>query len=316
MKKLTALFLSLLLVFSVFSFGAAAEESVEEGVLTISDDLETVYLSGESYSPFSVEGVDTYDLDYNEDIYVLLSEEQRKTIKNADAMSNLQNTILLVSVSYRDGTLRERYYLKDSCREIYDDLINNHHQKYLIQLNYLGEQNIQVDVDKLHGKKLTLTDDDLNMHDDYFDVVVGDQATGIFLEKGLLLDLYDTFYFIDFSEVDTNDIDDFYEFEYPEEMTAWEITDEALLQVLRERIDDYYGESYGIYHIDDMTEGLAILFIFFAFMMLPIAAIIFFLIVRHRAKKETYKKLAILTVASAAAVLMVFIALLLIFILI
>ncbi len=301
MKKLIALILSLICIMSAISFSAFAESN---DTVTLSDDFQSFEYFGETYVRINSTEVDMNDVNIEDGVKVELNETQRESIKKAEVYLNTKKTLASVSLTFIDGAYFTADFMKEDCLPIYEKYSGDDVEEYEICINNIYyDEGVATLAKKseLRGKKTTLTLGDFYESSD-FEIVAGSRKENIYFYKGKLLIFSDKFYFIEnelLSEEVKEAIDYYGEIDTSVSFPAWEITNPALLEKLKQATDEYYGESWGVYYTDNETEIMALLFIVSVLLLLPIGVFVVFLILFKHSRKRIYRKLC-LTVSIAA----------------
>lgn len=311
---LLLLVLSLLTAFAVPALALAENETTEQTssvqvdplqdlstTLYLTDDLMTVYRQGQTYVRFNAALLNSYFEYGTGNDSVILTESQKKTIKNAYFGVHSSDSALRVELEYFDGVTMQIYYIRQDLTQTYQTLLQT--DDCIVDFKYyLDDTILDLPLDAARGTEEVLFD----IYDyKTFEVTAED---GVFeVRRGCLLIDGDQYYYVDYNEVGT---DELYRLE---RFRAWHITDEALCAQIDKVMEEYYGSDLGWLESEDFSEQVSKALLIFLFVVIPGAVLILFLILAIRAKTPVYKKLfwnlciwsALVLVVAATVILIV-----------
>lgn len=282
MKKYIICIITTLLLFSCFSMTALADNSAP----TISDDYQTIYMDGKTYSRFNGGMIDTQDYDY--DLTVELTDVQQEYIYSAEITVYNSASLLQAYINFKDGSSLFAYYLQADYINTYESMHTNPDCPYTIDFHYPSGNTITGTKPFFTANPVVLNQKILNKSNVYPVLIVIDENDAR-VHKGSLLVCDNRYYYVDYDEIK---IYDYYEFSpyYYTELTAYEITDADLLADIIAGEEAYYDDDFGFLYNDGVTDIVSIVFLIFVFAALPAVAFILFLIFAIRSK-GTYRKL-------------------------
>lgn len=318
MKKIIALFITLILLFSLTCFTVSAkkvpdyaitsdEEYADLGSLddiTFANDFKTLYCGENIYYSFQGETV-TANSYYEIKNGVFYSPEQKEDIWDSSFTATKNGSIIEAHFEFKEGYSMDISYLNDKYREEYNKILGDEFENYAIDFSSSSENFVETDKEKLEGEKTTLKNiNELLYNNDY--AVINKVTDGSFyVAKGQLLDYDGEYYYIDYSLNGIPQNDYFYAADYNKPIMAYRITDLELLQQISDAEEIYFGEDFGFFFDEEFTKKVSAVFLIIVFGMLPLGVFILFLILSLRAKRA-YKKLFTTIYIIAAAELSVF----------
>lgn len=279
----------LILSVTLLSVGVSASKAL---VVKVSDDYKTVYCNGDTYT-YTDEGLFEEPTERGS---VTLTDKQEKEISGIEAY--VSEEYIKLDVYFKQGGSVYLTYKNDKF-EARSDLYYLKSSKCTFFVDY--ESRYTVNVEKLKGKKMTMTAQEVLMYDF---ALVNDGDTN--RNRGRLLIDYQTedFYFLDFADIEDYVARDFDFMDY-ESFTVYKITDAELLQQLQ---DDYTGAN-DIVDLDfDVGNLFSLIIMAFAFAFIPLGVLIFSIIMvcsKKNTKKTRYIITAVLSGAELTAFLIV-----------
>ncbi len=321
MKKLSVLILAILLCLCLGTTAFAEEYTVPvvtfaeadidyvdgNDTLTLSDDLQTLYLSGQSYSRADTS---ILELDYSGwEFTVELTAAQKKTVKLAKAQLFSDDYVVKVNFYMTDGMIMTVNYLRDDLRAEYDRLAAGDADKWVMDFQYPNGNSVAAHEAQLTGQSTVITLEDYS-RSMYYPVYAYAGGT-LVMKSGALLNLDGSYFYVPYPADMVEEKYPYMLYEYLEEhphVPALKLTDPALVEQLDAAQQAYYKDDLGFLQDDTLTEKISDVFLVLVFAIVPGAIGVLFLILALVAKKRSYKKLFWLTFALSAAELAVFIA--------
>ena len=299
MKKILSVFIAVLVLLSCLSLTAAADTMIVPGgddtisisdplaSVTISDDYKTLSCGKYTYSRFSGNNLD-FDIYFEIDNELILSDAQEKEIDNVDLSSDEDGIMIYADIYFNDGASLFVCFLRDDYIDEYNALNYEDTEKMYV---YFGVQNSGDDIitettkDLLKSEKTTISVPEA-WSCDWFNVYIKSEKVDLRKQVGMLFLCDDEYYFVDYIEfeIDPADCDPMLY-----EGDAYKITDPALIQELEENYNLYYAEDYGFFFNDDFTQTVSKIFITLVFAIIPFAIFVLTLIFTIRSKNK-YKK--------------------------
>lgn len=283
MKKLLISVLVFILLFlCVVPISYATSEPA-----TLSEDYQTLTLDGNTYSRYDISLAmsDSYKkLDYT----ISLSNTQKETIKEVELEANGNNTLVYADIYFKDGTTLSVGFLQDSIKDEFINLIDGQGGNYVIDFEYPKDNVVTVSPNKLYGEQLLLNANQLE-YCDYFYVKSFIADNNIYVCKGIVIIVDDTYYFACFKELDVNDPYDFEPYNC-QKLTVHKITDSEVITSIQDGEDTYYGEDFGFLLDGDLGKDISSVFLTIVFAVVPFIIFVVFLILAIRSK-TVYKKL-------------------------
>ena len=297
MKKYLICIITTILLFSCLGMTALADETAP----TISDDYQTVYLNGETYSRFNASMIDTNY--YIGETPLALTESQQEIIANTSASTNSSKTFLQVNLNFADGATMTAYFLRDDFKEKYYELLENPSSIYVVNFRWPDDNRIDAPKSLIMANPVTLYYDELNLCDWY--PVIADLGDGSStIHVGSLLISSDRYYYVDYKEIGVTNPNSFKPDSYGK-LPAYEITDPTLVTQLRDGEEAFYGDSFGFLYDDDFTNTVSAIFLILIFAVVPAVILVLFLILAIRSK-TIYRKLFSVICGCAGAELVIF----------
>lgn len=321
MKKLSILFLALVLTLGlgITAFAedytvpsatefAGADEYTNLYTATLSEDLQTLYMDGNSYS---LADISILELEYNGwEISVELTAVQRQTIKKATAITYGDDDAVQVTLYMTDGIRMTVTFLRDDLRGEYDRLTAGDADRWVLDFEWPERNTVTADKAQLKGESTVVTLEDVYSSVEY--PVFAYTAGGtLVLKCGVLLNLDGSYIYVPYPD---DLVDERYPYiletylETAMQVPAVKLTDPTLVQQLDKAQQAYYNDGLGFMYNDTLTENISDVFLVLLFAIIPGAIAVLFLILSLRAKKPSYKKLFWVTCVLSAAELAVFIA--------
>ncbi len=316
MKKIITLFITILLLLSLFSLTASAAKAPDFAIetnseyadlgtlddITFSNDYKTLYCGENIYYSFPSETV-TSNTYFEVKNGVFYSPEQESVIWDCDFSANKNGSIIEAHFEFKEGYSMDISYLNDKYREEYNKILSDGFENYSIDFSSRNENYVETDKTKLLGEKTTLKNINDLLFNNYYEVINFVSDRSFYVIKGQLLDYDGEYYYIDFN---LNNITDyFYAPDYDRSLLAYRITDLELLQQISDAEDIYFDEDFGFFFDEDFTKVVSTVFLVIVFGIIPLGVFVVFLILSFRAKR-VYKKLFTVIYSIAAAELTVF----------
>lgn len=282
MKKYLICIITSILLFSCLGMTAFADETAS----TISDDYQTVYLNGKTYSRFNASLIETeYD---TYDVTPELTDAQQENITNISIMANESESLLSVDIDFKDGSTLSANFMRDDYRKNYDELIKNPNTPYIIDFEWPEGNQVTGSKSLFTANPVVLAQRSLNRSASYHVLMnIIEDDTRIY--KGSLLIVDDHYYYVDYEEIGVTNPYFFLPYEYTE-LPAYEITDPDLVAEIIAGEDAYYDDDFGFFYDDDLTKTISTVFLILIFAVVPAVILILFLILAIRTK-TIYRKL-------------------------
>ena len=312
MKKIIALVITFLLLFSCFCMATQASEMpyYEETTsplnpnvnVSFSADYKTLFFGAQKYVSFPCENM-VNDPSYTMPNEINLTETQSSETTDISIYSCEYGTLISAEISFTDGSCFTTTYIKENYIEELNDISNSPNTAYTVDFIFPTNNTIITTYDKLLGE-LTTIKNPYDIIDDYFYVEISTKDKKLKIFVGYLILYNDEYYYYDFaanntsySEIDLYDI---------KSINAYKISDADTIKSFESAKKLYYDDEFGFFLDDNFSKKVAIGFIIFLFAIIPFAALIFFIILTVKSK-GIYKKLSILTSAFLVAELIIFI---------
>jgi len=318
MKKIITLFITVLLLLSLFSLTASATKTPDFAIetnaeyadlgtlddITLSSDFKTLYCGENIYNSFPSETVRS-DIYFEIKNGIFYSPEQENVLLDYNFSANKNGSIIEAHFEFKEGYSMDISYLNDKYREEYNKILSDGFENYSIDFSSSNENHVETDRDKLLGEKTTLENINDLLFNNYYEVFSFVSDRSFYVIKGQLLDYDGEYYYIDFNLNNIPDSDYFYAPQYDKPLLAYRITDLELLQQISDAEDIYFNEDFGFFFDEEFTEKMSAVFLIIVFGIIPLGVFILFLILSFKAKK-VYKKLFTVIYSIAAAELTVF----------
>lgn len=312
MKKLISFLIVFVVVFSCFTVTAFADSTPYDSkhsdvvfayqpVITFSEDYQTLYMDGEPFSRFnaSIISADIYRTVLIEDernpqlfnsAYVDLTDKQKESISEITIQTNEAINMFSVSLSYSDGSMLRIYFLKDTYREDYENVINGNADAYCIDFQYPDGNIVLAEKSSLFGESTTVQGGEIY---DYYYVNATNKDLSIQKPAGAVFFLDGEPYYLDYAEAI---FDGGHAFFYSDEVddnqwyTVHKITDENLVASIYEAQEKFYNDDFGIFFDNEVGAVISKIFLVLVFGLIPFAILIFSLVKCIRGK-GAYKKI-------------------------
>ena len=282
MKKYLICIITSILLFSCLGMTAFADNSGP----AISDDYQTVYLNGETYSRFNASMIDT-DYEY---LYAApnLTDAQQEYIAEITFMINDSRSLLSVDIDFKDGSTLSANYIRNDYRDTYHELIKNQNAPYIIDFEWPEGNRVTGSKSLFTANPVVLGSRDLHRSDQYPILmnILGDD-TDLYIGALLIIDGH--YYYVDYEEIGVTKWYNFNAYEYTD-LPAYEITDSDLVADIAAGEDAYYNADFGFLYDDELTTTISNVFLILVFAVMPAVILVLFLILAIRAK-TVYRKL-------------------------
>ena len=282
MKKYLICIITSILLFSCLGMTAFADETAP----TISDDYQTIYLNGETYSRFNASMIEADYYSY--DISPELTEAQQENITSISIATNESASLLSVDIDFKDGSTLSVNFMRDDYLKNYEELIKNQNTPYTIDFEW-PEGNQVTGAKSLFTANSVILDESDLYWSDYYPVlmnIIGDDTS---MHVGSLLLIDDRYYYVDYEEIGVTRWYSFIPSEYTE-LSAYEITDSDLVEKIIAGEEAYYEDDFGFLYDDELTSTISKVFLIIVFAVIPAIILVLFLILAIRAK-TIYRKL-------------------------
>lgn len=281
-KLLTSVLVFILLFLCVVPISYAASEPT-----TLSEDYQTLTLDGNTYSRYDISLAMT---DYYQELNytISLSNTQKESIKEVELEANGNKTLVYADIYFKDGTTLSVGFLQDSIKDEFINLIDGQSGNYVIDFEYPEDNMVTVSPNNLYGEQLLLSAKQLNQCD-YFYVNSFIADNSIYVCKGIVIIVDDTYYFACFKELDISDPYDFNPYNC-QKLKVHKITDSEVIASIQKGEDAYYGEDFGFLLDEDLGKNISSVFLTIVFAVVPFIIFVIFLILAIRSK-TVYKKL-------------------------
>ena len=289
MKKLLSLLFVVLILVSSLALIVNAET-----VITVSDDLSTATVDGETYSRYNSNSAEIIYADHYGDHYgdsrdALLSKKQKETIKSIKVMFADENNVAIeVTVNYLDGSTLSTNFLNDKNRDEYEKFINGESKKTQVDLEYPYDNQVTIEKSALLGERMEINKA-VKFYSEEYAVREISEDENFYHTIGVLM-IYDTeYYFVDFSELNTT-YNEFYASEY-ECLEGYKIVDKTLLKDLKSATKESYEDSFGFFLDDKFTKIVSNVFLIGVFGVIPLIILALFVILAVKSKTALYRKM-------------------------
>lgn len=338
MKKFIYVIVTVLILsfcLGVTSFATSETDEVEINQIpsaTFSEDFRTMYFNDHEYYQKNLIFFDSYvATDYDvTDYYVddfddimstmdfaiptnadyVLSDTQKELVYNISLYGT--DVLFTADISYNDGTMLSISYLRDDYIDEYDKFIAGGFADLEIDFEW-PEGNVvkTTKQELLANEQLTLTDYDYWMDFDYYYIYAHSDDGVLTYNPGLMLKVSEKYYYFDFAENKSHNMDFFMEHVYSDDgqlkgILVHEITDEALLSGIEAAETAYYEDDFGYLYNDELAIKVSYFFLILLFGVVPavifIVALVFAII-----KKGKYRKLLFTTAGFTLAEIITFI---------
>lgn len=282
MKKYLICIITSLLLFSCLGMTAFADDSS----LTISDDYQTVYLNGESYSRFNASMINTeYEFYY---VSPKLTDIQQEQVAEVSLMINQSHSLLYLDIDYKDGSNLTAHFMRDDYCDAYDKLVNNQNTPYIIDFEWPEGNRVTGSKALFTENPVILGSSELNKSSHYF-VLMNILEGDIDICMGALLIIGDNYYYVDYEEIGVTRLYGFNAYEYTD-LPAYKITDADLVADIAAGEEAFYNDNFGFFYDDELTSTISKVFLIIVFAVIPAIILVLFLILAIRAK-TIYRKL-------------------------
>lgn len=282
MKKYLICIITSILLFSCLGMTAFAETSAP----VISEDYQTVYLKGGTYSRFNASMVDVEYFSY--DVLPELTDEQQEDIADVSFMLNESESFLSVEITFRDGSNLSADFIRDDYQKKYNDLISNPDSPYIIDFEWPEGNRVTGSRSLFTANPVVIGGWDLD-RSSYYPVLMNIVEDDTSIHKGSLLISNDRYYYVDYEEIGVTRWYAFDPYEYTE-LPAYEITDSDLVAEIIAGEESFYGDDFGFLYNDELTSTISKVFLIIVFAVIPAIILVLFLILAIRAK-TIYRKL-------------------------
>jgi len=271
MKKLIAIFITVLLMSFCLSFTVSAQESD----FVIADDFQSFTYNGVTYRRADTTSVSMDYFHYLDDEPQLSARQQELLRDNEFCMDSSQN-IVDVQFYFRDGSTLYCGFVAEDFLQEYNDYRTNEDNECYVQFYWDEFHKTAAKEVDFKGTPVTLNERTLSKAE-AFPVYVNTGYQEFTMCKGSLLMVQDTFYYashleIDYAQAYTVDL---YELE---SLECYEVTDPTLVAELSEAMGDYYDLAYGT---EDLLGIFSFIFWTSIFAVVPtgifVLALIFFI---------------------------------------
>ncbi len=334
MKKLLSVIFAFVLIFSCFAVTAFANDyftvyedksqynifEAEQPTVTFSEDYQKFYMNDEPFSRVDTTMLAT-DFGYtvlvdekkNEDyylgnsVYIEWTDKQKTEIKDIIIDCNEQQTLFRIELFFNDGSSLTAYFLKDTLREEYNNIISGNVNEYIIDFAYPDGNIVIAQKNAMFGETVNLSRNELSRWYDSFSVCAKNSDSSIMTYTGDILIINEEFYYVDYAE---SGVEQWflYEEDAKGEITdcvIHKITDEKLVSELKLALENYYDDDYGVLYDDNATDTISAVFLIFVFAVIPFVIFVIFLVKAIRGK-GIYKKIYGTVTALCIAEIIVF----------
>lgn len=265
---------------------------------TISEDFETLYFKGETYTRINSRVFNSTDTYY--DTEVSLSPSQAKHLHSVDAVYNDDTSIVDVTLVTAEGTQIYMSYLRSSLLSEYRQALSD--QTAPLTLEFYID-NITASQKALKGKPTTLNYADI-YYNEIFSVLLPLEGCSLQVLRGMLLVDGIDYYYIDYGENNVVDRVAYDCFEKYDVIYAYEITDPSLCDAITKAYTSEYSLGMGLDEGGAVLTGVLMSLIF---AVLPFIILILALIFSFCSKQRFYRNAWRITAGLTAAELTVFI---------
>ncbi len=347
MKKVLAIIFSAILLVSCLSLTAFAGEKLfgyegdweidfdtiyEPVEASISEDFQTLYINGESYSGFDASLLDiTYykiDLYDGSDNYLPsrqlkfnYTDNQKENIKFIFVKCNGSENIFYVEIVQNNGATFKGSFLKDSDFDKYERFIQGEGY-FTVDFVYPSDNTFSPAEEFLYGEEITLKGSRLDYLQSFGVKFTSNDGSFEISDRGALLIGQDEYYFVDCNENDNAELGfgNQLSYDYNSTFLAHKITDADTIEQLNQRYadyDEYYAQEYEdsdyeILYDEERSYTVAIVLLVFYFCLIPVVIFVIFLIKAikstgsYRVVYLTTAVLSILVIAVIAILLALF----------
>lgn len=291
MKRYLALIVCLISLCLLLCFPVQAS-SLE---CTISEDLQTVYYNGQTYTHINTLVFNFYHA-YTQ-IDARLSQAQQSTYSSISVYTTEDETMIEVTFITPDGVQTIIGYLLDQLVPEYEHALEDHESPH--QVAYWDS--LQLPYTQLKGSPVTLDPNTIFMSEEYH-VQLPLEGTELNVIKGILLINGSDYYYVDLQQNHIVNRRDYYCFEAGEEISAYMITDPELCDAIAEAYSMEYELGLG-----DGVRTVTALVLALIFGLLPGSILVLSLILGSCSKDRFYQKAWRVVAALSGAELMVFI---------
>lgn len=307
MKKIVALIISLLLIFTCFTVVSFATNDTTP-IVSFSEEYDKLYVGDQSYTRVdtSMLNVDYYYYwktaeNYQEDdkisgetsvVKLELTDAQKQEIKKVDFARNKQSSIVEASIYFINGSCLTVSYLKDIYLDDYNRVVNGEATNFKVDFIYPTGNVVEVTRNQLMSNPVTLTVFELSEWTDCYDVFAVGNDSSIQLVAGMIITVNEVYYYVDYKETGINSEDFWLDSSHGvlAGKQIYKITDEALCKEFDIAIQKYFEDDYGIMYDDEAIRVIATIFFVLMFALVPLIVLVIFLVKAIKGK-GVYKKM-------------------------
>ncbi len=296
MKKILSILSCSLLLLSLLTFGVGAKG---KGA-SFSEDYGKFYYNNNSYTAVN-SGIlyDYQSTEYDVDIPLTAAQKQKLSYLEIDISDN--ESVISANFGFINGGNLSYTYLNDKYSAAYTSAIKGEGKNLFIYFTY--NDNYFTDLSRLKSKKTTISYD--GRYHDICSVIESLDKENLGIHCGEIVKVEEKFYYIDYFDagIDYTKNDPYADKKEP--ITAYELTDEKLIERVEKEYSDYYGDQFGYIDDKDVANVVSIALLTILFGIVPLAILILFLIFTLRSKTK-YKKLYFIISLLSGTELLVF----------
>ncbi len=301
-KKILALIITILLLIPCFTLNASAiiSEKIDGNTycgISLSEDYKTLYYKEESYTRFNPSWTQWNNATYFNDIKYYSNE-----IKSVNFDLGANDVIIRATIKLNDGSSISATYIKEDYYLAEHNSLLNFASEYTITFGYPADTTVSLTSKQILGEKVTLLNHEYSFCDS-FDVTAQNKDDSYYIDKGELLAINDSFYYVNYQENNMATIP--YYIENQDSVMAYKITDAEAISLLENAYNQYNSDAIG-FLTGDFTSNIGLVLLFLAFGIMPLAVFIVFLILSLRAKTPAYRKMFRIIYIISATELVVF----------
>lgn len=296
---------AVLMLFSLSVNVAATKDPVStsssEYTLEILDNYNEIKINGVSYYSVRYDYIyfdydEEYEFAENESINIV--GEYKDEIISA-SLGIYDNVNADLSVDLLNGQYKQYTYISEEYLEEYNEIIYGHSHNCTIDFVWPEGNTVKADIQDLIANEPVYVSDSIN--GEFFSINSCFDGTSVYVSIGQLIIMDDKYYYWDYTDNRENNAT-------RESVLAYPITDEELLEEIKEAEQLYYESDIGFLYNDDLSNSIAKPFFTIFFAIIPFVILIVSFILIFRLHKK-YRKLLILLSSLSLIEIIVFIVL-------
>ena len=280
MKRIIALILAVFCLSSICVFAETAEN-----VAYVNEDFSTLTLNGERYETFDSATLRTSEFSEFKCTFDL-TDTQKETVERIYTQVNEKGNIITAEYTFKNGSVLNAYYLHEDFLEEYNTVKSDDWNLCEIDFIYPDGNKLNITRDKLFGESYNLFMAEVDIGN-WFDVSAVSKDNSFSDTKGILIDTYEEYYYLDFKTAGITYSD--FDIESYANLSVYKITDPQFEEQIDNAIEEYYADDYGFLDDDKTTKKVSDIVLVIIFLILPFAVFVLFFVLALRSKTK-YKK--------------------------